>query len=112
MRMYLSLVLGVCGVASGQLTPVPPAPTGTPYHPFFITKTWVVGGVGNWDTMTMDAQAHQLLIAHGPSVQVIDVESGSVVGLVRGLREARSIVLDAEGTYGYVSDGPADLVRV
>ena len=112
MRIYLGLVLGVCGVASGQLTPVPPAPTGTPSHPFFITKTWVVGGVGNWDTMTMDAQAHQLLIAHGPSVQVIDVESGSVVGLVRGLREARSIVLDAEGTYGYVSDGPADLVRV
>jgi DNA-binding beta-propeller fold protein YncE len=110
--MWLSLVLGVCGIASAQLTPVPPPPTGTPSHPFFITKTWVVGGVGDWDYMTMDPQAHQLFIAHGPTVQVIDIESGLVAGIVKGLREAHSIVLDEGGTYGYVSDGPADMVRV
>jgi DNA-binding beta-propeller fold protein YncE len=112
MRMYLSLLLGVCGIASAQLTPVPPPPTGTPSHPFFITKTWVLGGVGDWDYMAMDPRAHQLFIAHGPTVQVVDVESGSVAGVVKGLREAHAIVLDAEGTYGYVSDGQADMVRV
>ncbi len=112
MRMYLGLVLGVCSVASAQLSPVPPPSTGTPSHPFFITKTWVVGGVGDWGYMTIDPQAHQLFIAHGPAVQVIDVESGSVAGVVKGLREAHSIVLDEGGTYGYVSDGPADVVRV
>jgi hypothetical protein len=112
MRMYLSLWLVVCGTASAQLTPVPPPSTGMPSHPFFITKTWFVGGVGDWDTMTMDAKAHELFIAHGPTVQVIDVESGTVAGVVKGLREAHSIVLDAEGAYGYVSDGPADMVRV
>ncbi|MGA8088860.1 MAG: hypothetical protein WCA10_16395 [Terracidiphilus sp.] len=112
MRIYLSLWLGVCGIASAQWTLVPPPPTGTPSHPFFITKTWIVGGVGDWDYMTMDPQAHQLFIAHGPTVQVIDVESGSVTGVVKGLREAHSIVLDESGTYGYVSDGPADMVRV
>jgi len=112
MKVYMSLLLGVCGVASAQLTPVPPAPTGTPSHPFFITKTWIVGGVGDWDYMTMDPQARQLFIAHGATVQVVDVESGSVAGVVQGLREAHSIVLDEGGTFGYVSDGPADMVRV
>ncbi len=112
MRIYLSLVLGVCSVASAQLTPVPPAPTATPSHPFFITHTWVVGGAADWDYMTIDPRAHQLFIAHGPAVQVIDVESGTVAGVVKGLREAHSIVLDESGTYGYVSDGPADMVRV
>ncbi len=112
MRTYLILLLGVCCVASAQLSPVPPPPTGTPSHPFFITKTWIVGGIGNWDYMTMDPQAHQLFIAHGPTVQVIDVETGEVAGIVKGLREAHCIVLDAGGTYGYVSDGPADMVRV
>src|SRR5579863_3382958 len=112
MRIYLSLLLGVCGVASAQLTPIPPPPTGTPSHPFFITKTWIVGGVGDWDYMAMDPQAHQLFIAHGPTVQVIDVESGTVAGVVKGLRESHAVVLDAGGTYGYVSDGPADMVRV
>jgi DNA-binding beta-propeller fold protein YncE len=112
MRMFLCLSLAVCGVASAQLSPVPPPSTELPGHPFFITKAWIVGGVGDWDYMTMDPSAHQLFIAHGPEVQVIDVESGTVVGIVRGLRQAHTVVLDQEGGYGYVSDGPADMVRV
>jgi DNA-binding beta-propeller fold protein YncE len=112
MRVFLSLALVVCGAASAQLTPIPPPPTGTPSHPFFITKTWIVGGVGDWDYLTMDPTARQLFIAHGPSVQVVDVETGAVAGVVRGMRETHSVVLDAQGSYGYVSDGPADLVRV
>ena len=112
MRMFLSLALVVCGVASAQLTPVPPPPTGTPSHPFFITKTWIIGGVGDWDYLTMDPTARQLFIAHGPSVQVVDVETGAVAGVVRGMRETHSVVLDAQGSYGYISDGPASLVRV
>ncbi|WP_348263324.1 hypothetical protein P8935_01940 [Telmatobacter sp. DSM 110680] len=112
MRVFLSLALVVCGTASAQLTPIPPPPTGTPSHPFFITKTWVVGGVGDWDYLTMDPTARQLFIAHGPSVQVVDVETGTVAGVVRGMRETHFVVLDAQGSYGYVSDGPADLVRV
>lgn len=112
MRIFLSLVLVVCGVASAQLTPVPPPPTATPSHPFYITKTWVVGGGGDWDYMTMDPSAHQLFIAHGPSVQVVDVESGAVAGVVRGLREAHAILLDRDGYYGYISDGPAAMIRI
>jgi len=112
MRMFLSLWLVVCSVASAQLSPFPPPSTALPAHPFFITKSWIVGGVGDWDYMTMDPSANQLFIAHGPSVQVVDVESGTVAGVVKGLREAHSVVLDEEGGYGYISDGPADMVRV
>jgi DNA-binding beta-propeller fold protein YncE len=112
MRVFLSLALVVCGVASAQLTPVPPPPTGTPSRPFFITKTWIVGGVGDWDYLTMDPTSRQLFIAHGPTVQVVDVETGAVAGIVKGMRETHSVVLDAQGAYGYISDGPADMVRV
>jgi hypothetical protein len=62
--------------------------------------------------MTMDPSAHQLFIAHGPAVQVVDVESGTVAGVVRGLRQAHTVVLDQDGGFGYISDGPADMVRV
>ncbi len=112
MRMFLSLWLIVCSIASAQLSPFPPPSTALPSHPFFITNSWIVGGVGDWDYMTMDPAANQLFIAHGPSVQVVDVESGTIAGVVRGLREAHSVVLDQEGGYGYISDGPADIVRV
>ena len=112
MRLVLGLWLAVCGVASGQLSPVPPPPTALPSHPFFITKTWYVGGVGDWDYLAIDPSANQLFIAHGAQVQVVDVESGTVAGVVSHMREAHAIVLDNQGAFGYVSDGPADMVRV
>lgn len=113
MRMFPSLALLFCVAASGQqLTPVPPPSTNLPAHPFFITKTWIIGGEGDWDYLTMDPNARQLFIAHGPTVQVVDVETGQVAGTIRGMREAHQVLLDGDGGYGYVSDGQADMVRV
>lgn len=118
MRVFASLSVGVwvasaaLGIAAGQQTPVPPPPTATPSHPFFITKTWVVGGVGDWDYLTMDPAARELFIAHGPTVQVVDVDSGTVAGTIKGFRQAHTILLDAQGVYGYATDGQADVVRI
>ena len=118
MRVFVSLAvwmwLAVVGrlIATGQQTPVPPSPTATPSHPFFITKTWVIGGVGDWDYLTMDPTGRALFIAHGATVQVVDVDSGLVAGTVKGFRQAHAVVLDGQGVYGYVSDGQADVVRV
>jgi DNA-binding beta-propeller fold protein YncE len=113
MRMFASLALVVCTAAFGQqLTPVPPPSTDLPGRPFSITKTWVIGGEGDWDYLTMDPTARQLFIAHGPTVQVVDVETGAVAGTIKGIREAHQVLLDGDGGYGYVSDGQADMVRV
>ena len=112
MKLVLSLWLVVCGVATAQLSPVPPPSTALPAHPFFITKTWYVGGVGDWDYLTIDPSANQLFIAHGPQVQVVDLETGTVAGIVSHMREAHAIVLDDQGAFGYVTDGPADKVHV
>jgi DNA-binding beta-propeller fold protein YncE len=118
MHVLVDLMVGVwlavvgLPTAKGQQTPVPPPPTATPSHPFFITKTWVIGGVGDWDYLTMDPTARELFIAHGPIVQVVDVDSGTVAGAVRGFRQAHAVLLDTQGVYGYVTDGQADVVRV
>ena len=118
MRVFGSLVagvwLGIAGqvVAAGQQTPVPPPSNATPAHPFFITKTWVIGGVGDWDYLTMDPTTRELFIAHGPMVQVVDVDSGTVAGSVKGFKQAHAVVLDSQGVYGYASDGQEDVVRV
>ena len=109
MRTLLSLWLLACIVVSAQRAPTSTDLTG---QPFFIKATWVVGGSGNWDYLTMDPVARQLFIAHGQSVQVVDVATGTLAGAVTGLREAHSIVLDPSGEFGYVTDGPADQVRV
>jgi hypothetical protein len=112
-RWMLVCALGTShAVVLGQATPVPPPATAMPSRPFFITNTWVIGGVGNWDYLTVDPIARALFIAHGPTVQVVDIDSGTVAGTVKGFRQAHAVVLDAQGSYGFVSDGQADMVRV
>jgi hypothetical protein len=103
----LILCLLACSALMAQQ---PPQPTDLPSHPFFIKQTWIVGGVGSWDYLTIDAVAERLYIAHGHAVQVVDVKSGSVVGEISGLGEAHSIALDDSGEFGYVSDGAAGKV--
>jgi DNA-binding beta-propeller fold protein YncE len=94
-----------------QQAPIPTA-TALSGNPFFVKKSWPIGGSGNWDYLTMDPVARRLYIAHGQGVQVVDVDSGSVVGEVQGFREAHAIALDDTNSNGYVSDGPASAVRV
>jgi DNA-binding beta-propeller fold protein YncE len=109
MKTLLALTLLACAALPAQQTP---APTELAANPFVIKDTWIIGGAGNWDYLTMDPQSSQLLIAHGPVVQVVDTETGTLAGQVTGLRFAHSIALDEGGDFGYVSDGPANQVAV
>jgi hypothetical protein len=111
MRKALLLFLLGCAPLAAQ-SPFPQNSTALPDHPWFIKKTWIIGGRGNWDYLTMDAAASRLYIAHGTEVQVVDAETGNLAGHVTGLSEAHSVALDDAGEFGYVSDGPADEVVV
>jgi DNA-binding beta-propeller fold protein YncE len=88
------------------------ASTETPSNPFLIKNTWIVGGAGPWDYLTMDPGAERLYIAHGHSMQVVDVKSGTLAGEISGLAEAHDIALDDTGEFGYISDGLAGKVVV
>ncbi len=90
----------------------PPRATELPGTAFTIKHTWLLGGTGSWDYLTMDAEANRLYIAHGRVVQVVDVETGAVAGEIKGLLDAHDVALDSSGEFGYVSDGPADEVKV
>jgi hypothetical protein len=108
LTLFLLASAGICTGASAQT----PQATDLPGRPFFIKRTWVIGGEGNWDYLTMDPKTMQLFIPHGRIVQVVDVNSGQVVGQVTGLRDAHSVALDEQGQYGFVTDGGADSVIV
>jgi DNA-binding beta-propeller fold protein YncE len=111
MRCALPICLLACLPLAAQQAPIPTA-TELPGSPFSIKKTWFIGGAGNWDYLTLDPAAKILYIAHGASVQVVDVDSGSLVKEITGFREAHAIALDDTGAFGYVSDGPANEVKV
>ena len=116
-RCPLILCLAAGPALLGLALPVPalqaqqPAEsTETAGHPFSITQTWNVGGTGPWDYMTMDTRAERLYIAHGHSVQVVDVTTGALAGEISGLVEAHAIALDDTGEFGYISDGPGSKI--
>ncbi|HLY42029.1 MAG TPA: hypothetical protein VKR52_12525 [Terracidiphilus sp.] len=110
MKRWLALVLLVACVPS--LAQRFPPPTDLPGSPFAIKNTWIIGGIGNWDYLTMDATARRLYIAHGRVVQVVDVEAGTLIGTIDGFTQAHQVLLDGSGQYGYVSDGPGSDVKV
>jgi YVTN family beta-propeller protein len=109
MRFAPLIILLAC---SGLPAQQPPGPTDLPSKPFFVKSTWVIGGSGGWDSLTMDSQAHRLFIAHGATVQVVDTESGQLAGAVSHLGEAHAIALDTTGQFGYISDGRANQIKI
>ncbi len=113
MRMFLSLWLVVCGVASAQLTPCPASVHGNPVPPFL-----------HHQDMVRRRRRRLGLHDHGPLGQPIvhcprtqrcrwsmwraarSPESS------RGCARHMPLFSIREGYYGYISDGPADMVRV
>jgi DNA-binding beta-propeller fold protein YncE len=109
MKRFLALCVLGC---SALLAQQPSESTELPGKPFYVKQTWIIGGEGNWDYMAMDPVALQLIVAHGAVVQVVDVTTGTVAGEISGMSEAHGIALGDTGEFGYVSDGPANRVRV
>lgn len=94
-----------------QVAPIPRADE-LPGRPFAIQKTWVIGGTGNWDYLTVDPVARQLFVTHQTRIQVVDIETGAVAGEVTGFTDAHAVVLDPNGEVGYASDGRANAIQV
>ncbi|MFZ0336921.1 MAG: hypothetical protein WAL45_02750 [Terracidiphilus sp.] len=111
MRRVLPFCLLACLPLAAQVAPIP-APTQLPGSPFVIKNNWVIGGTGGWDYLAIDPTAKRLYIAHDHSVQVVDLDSGSLVGEISGFHEAHAIALEDIGHYGYVSDGLANAIAV
>jgi YVTN family beta-propeller protein len=101
--------LALCAsVAAATLTPA----TAFGQKPYSVLTQWKIGGEGGWDYLTSDPKAHRLYVTHGPRVEVLDSDSGKVVGSITGLKGTHGVALDDAGKFGYVSDGGANVVVV
>src|SRR6201996_8543236 len=86
--------------------------TAVAQSPYRVLTQWKIGGEGGWDYLTSDAHAHRLYVTHGPRVDVLDSDSGKVVGAITGLKGTHGVALDDSDKYGYISDGGANAVVV
>ena len=88
------------------------AAAGFAQQPYNIIEQWKIGGTGGWDYMHVDSAAHLLYVAHGPRVEVIDTETGKLVGAITGMKGTHGIALDPGGKLGYISDGGSNDVVI
>ena len=88
------------------------AAAGFAQQPYKVIEHWKIGGTGGWDYMHVDPAAHLLYVAHGPRVEVIDTETGKLVGAITGMKGSHGIALDPDGKLGYISDGGSNNVVI
>jgi YVTN family beta-propeller protein len=79
------------------------------YH---IVDQWKIGGEGGWDYLLADGPAHRLYVTHNSRVEVLDTQTGKVVGAVTGLKSTHGVTLNSDGKTGYISDGAGNAVVV
>ena len=81
-------------------------------QPYKVLDHWKIGGTGGWDYLLADPSTHLLYVTHGPRVEVIDTDTGKPVAAITGLKGTHGIALDADGKFGYISDGGSNDVLV
>ncbi len=104
----LPAVLTLVGLAYGlpAAAAADAAATATPR----ISARWPVPGTGGWDYLTMDAPLHRLFIAHGEQVEVVDTQSGALLGQIPKLSGVHGVALAANLQRGYSSNGRSNTV--
>ncbi|MGH9710794.1 MAG: YncE family protein, partial [Candidatus Acidiferrales bacterium] len=86
---------------------LPAGPSG--YH---LIKTIPVETDTFWDYLKFDSATHRLYISRGTHVDVLDVDSGKLVGDITGMEGVHGIVLAPEFNRGFITDGRAAKVVI
>ncbi|MEP6885945.1 MAG: YncE family protein [Gammaproteobacteria bacterium] len=100
----MTLIVGCC-IHSGAEA----APTNTSLS---VVQRWMVGGVGGWDYLTLDAAGNRLFMSRSTRVDVVDTRSGKIVGTIENTQGVHGIALAEELHQGYTSNGRADSVTM
>jgi YVTN family beta-propeller protein len=85
-----------------------PAPSGG----YSVTKKIPIPGQGSWDYLTVDEGGRRLYVSHGTQVEVLDVDSGAVVGNVPNTPGVHGIAIAAEFGRGFASNGQSSTVTI
>jgi YVTN family beta-propeller protein len=79
---------------------------------YSINKKISIPGQGSWDYLTVDEGARRLYVSHGTQVEVLDVDSESIVGNIPKTPGVHGIAVAPELGRGFVSNGQASNVTV
>ena len=105
----VSLCLVVILLMAGFAGAVPATPGASGYQ---ILKKIAVGGTEGWDYISMDSEARLAYIGREDHIDVVNVDSGMVVGKVPGMKGTSGLLAVPEFGRGYVMNGDAGNVVI
>jgi YVTN family beta-propeller protein len=77
-----------------------------------VIKKIPIPGQGSWDYLTVDEAARRLYVSHGTQVEVLDLDSGTIVGKIENTLGVHGIAIAADIGHGFVSDGQSSTVTI
>src|SRR5262249_1202080 len=77
-----------------------------------VKKKIPIPGQGSWDYLTVDESARRLYVSHGTRVEVLDVDSQTIVGQIPDTLGVHGIAIAPELGRGFISDGQASTVTI
>jgi DNA-binding beta-propeller fold protein YncE len=106
---YLIRIFILAGLLSSQLAY---SAQSSDSSKFKLVHQYNVGGEGKWDLLTFDTKHHRLFVSRSTHVQVIDADSGSVIGDIPGTEGVHGIALADDLNIGFTSNGKSNSVTV
>jgi YVTN family beta-propeller protein len=77
-----------------------------------ILTRYPVPGTGGWDYVTIDEQSRRLYISHATQVEVLDADTGSVVGTIPDTPGVHGIAIASSLQRGFTSNGRENKVSI
>jgi DNA-binding beta-propeller fold protein YncE len=75
-----------------------------------VLQRWPVGGDGGWDYLSFDPTTKQLFVSRGTRVDVVSIDTGTVVGTVPNTQGVHGIAIANDMRRGFTSNGRANSV--
>lgn len=77
-----------------------------------VVARYPLPGVGGWDYLTLDQATRRIYISHATQVEVVDADSGKVVGTIPDTPGVHGIAIVSEFKHGFTSNGRENKVSM
>jgi DNA-binding beta-propeller fold protein YncE len=74
-------------------------------HSYGVVAQYTIPGDGGWDYISIDADARRLYVSHGKQLEVVDADTGKIVGTVADTPGVHGAAIAPELKRGFTSNG-------